>query len=411
MPGAYSLSGLQIVAPEGVIPSGSLQIDQARIARLGSTARFDVRFGEGFAAFPALINVHDHFNGNYLPKVGPPPGEFYLNWSNWDRDFKASELLTVERPKIAPEDRYELSAYKNLFSGVVTANDHFGHEYNEPFIPRLPMRVISNYTLAHECSSFDLKWGEGIEIEHERALRQNWPFITHLEEGFDPESQDGIGILERLGCLDDHCVLIHCIGFSDEDVEKVARAGASVAWCPASNLFMFNLTCKVRPMLRAGVNVAIGTDSTGTGSINLLEEMRFARATYRRMYGEDLSPRMIVDMVTRNAARAFRMERDIGSLEPGRLADVLVIRQTAADPYESLLAARTEDIELLVQDGAPIFGAAERSELFTARGARASRVKVRGREMLVKGDPVGLLERVRRAVGFRKVLEFMPLDA
>ncbi len=410
MPGAYSLSGLSIITPDTVIASGSLQIDQARIARLGSTARFDVRFGEGYAAFPALINVHDHFNGNYLPRVGPPPGEFYLNWSNWEKDFKASDLLNIERPKISPEDRYELSAYKNILSGVVTANDHFPHEFNEPFMTRLPMRLVGNYALAHECSSFDLKWGEGIEIEHERARRQDWPFITHLEEGFDPESQDGIGVLERLGRLDEHCVLIHCIGFSDEDVEKVAKAGATVAWCPASNLFMFNLTCKIRPMLRAGVNVAIGTDSTGTGSINLFEEMRFARATWRRMYGDDLSPRLIADMVTRNAAKAFRMERDIGSLEPGRLADVLVIRQTAADPFESLLAARTEDIELLVMDGTPLLAAAEREELFAARGVRASRVKIRGREMLVKGDPAGLLERVRRAVGFRKVLEFLPLD-
>jgi len=410
MPGAYSLSGLSIVTPDAVIAGGSLQVDQARIARIGSTARFDIRFGDGFAAYPALINVHDHFNGNYLPKVGPPPGEYYLNWSNWERDFKASELLTVERPKIPPGDRYELSAYKNIFSGVVTANDHFGHEFNEPFIPRLPMRVISSYALAHECSSFDLKWGEGIEIEHERAQRMNWPFITHLEEGFDPESQDGIGTLERMGCLDDHCVLIHCIGFSDEDIEKVARAGAHVVWCPGSNLFMFNLTCKIRPLLAAGVNVSIGTDSTGTGSVNLFEEMRFAQATYRRLYGEELAPRTILDMVTRNPAKAFRMERDIGSLEPGRLADVLVLRQKAADPFASLLAAETQDIELLTQDGAPIFGAAEREALFAARGVRASRVKVRGRDMLAKGDPAGLLERVRRAVGFRKVLEFMPLD-
>ena len=410
MPGAYSLSGLSIITPDAVVTGGSLQVDQARIARIGSTARFDVRFGDGFAAYPALINVHDHFNGNYLPKVGPPPGEYYLNWSNWERDFKASELLTVERPKIPPGDRYELSAYKNIFSGVVTANDHFGHEFNEPFIPRLPMRVISAYSLAHECSSFDLKWGEGIDIEHERARRMNWPFITHLEEGFDPESQDGVGILERMGCLDDHCVLIHCIGFSDEDIEKVARAGAHVVWCPGSNIFMFNLTCKIRPLLAAGVNVSLGTDSTGTGSVNLFEEMRFAQATYRRLYGEELAPRTIFDMVTRNPAKALRMERDIGSLEPGRLADVLVLRQKAADPFASLLAAETQDIELLTQDGAPILASAEREELFAARGVRASRVKVRGRDMLAKGDPAGLLERVRRAVGFRKVLEFMPLD-
>jgi len=410
MPGSYSLSGLTIVTPDTIIPSGSLQVDQARIARLGSTSRYDLRFGEGYLAFPALINIHDHFNGNYLPKVGPPPGEFYLNWSNWERDFKASELLTVERPKIPPEDRYELSAYKNIFSGVVTANDHFGHEFNEPFIPRMPMRLIGNYTLAHECSSFDLKWGDGIEIEHARARKGNIPFITHLEEGFDEETQRGIEILEELGCLDDHDVFIHCIGFSDEDIQKTRRAGASVGWCPASNMFMFNVTCKVKKMLEAGVNVAIGTDSAATGSVNLLEEMRFARETWRRMYGEDLAARTIVGMVTTNPAKAFRMQKDTGSLAEGKLADILVVRDSRGDPCESLVNARPEDIELLVMEGSPILGAAAHEELFASRGVQSTRVRVRGKDMLVSGDPGALMEKVRAAVGFRKVLDFMPLD-
>ena len=127
----------------------------------------------GIAAFPALINIHDHFNGNYLPKVGPPPGEFYLNWSGLGQaTCRNSDVIKVERAKTSVEDRYFLSAYKNLFSGVVTANDHFPHEWNEPFIPRLPMRVIRNYTLAHACSSFDLKWGDGFEIEHARARQE-----------------------------------------------------------------------------------------------------------------------------------------------------------------------------------------------------------------------------------------------
>jgi hypothetical protein len=406
----YTLSGLTIVTPDSATPGSSIQVDQKKLGRLGGRSKFDLRFGDGFAAYPALINVHDHFNGNYLPKVGPPPGEFYINWSDWEKDLRASEVIKVERAKTSVEERYFLSAYKNLFSGVVTANDHFPHEWNEPFIPRLPMRVIRNYTLAHEISSFDLKWGEGPEIEHARALKNNFPFITHLEEGFDEESQKGIEFLEQISCLDEHTVLIHCIGFSDEDIQKVRRAGAHVAWCPASNVFMFNVTMKVKKMVEAGINVAIGTDSTATGSVNILEEMRFARETYRSMYAEDLPAKTVVNMVTVNPARAFRMQKEIGSLVEGKLADILVVRQRHDDPWESLVMARVEDIELLVQEGTPIYGDAAHEELFAGRGAQYSKVTVRGRKMLVKGDPVSLMERVRKAVGFRKVLDFIPLD-
>jgi 5-methylthioadenosine/S-adenosylhomocysteine deaminase len=410
MPNAYSLSGLTVVAPHAAVADGSLLVDQTRIARLGAVARHDVRFGDGFAAFPALVNVHDHFNGNYLPKVVPAAGEYYLNWSYWEKDLRSSEVVKVERAKTSVEDRYQLSAYKSLFSGVVTANDHFPHELNEPFVGRLPMRMIGNYCLAHECSSFDLKWGDGIEVEHARALQNDWPFITHLEEGFDEESMRGMDILAELGCLDDHAVLIHCVGFSDEDIAAAKRAGAPVGWCPASNMAMYNVTCRIRTMLEQGVAVALGTDSCATGSVNLLEEMRFARQSWRQMYGDDLDPRRIVDMVTNVPARAFRLDRDIGTLEPGKLADILVIRQRREDPYASLVEAQVDDIELLVHEGTPVLGAATREELFAERGAQASRVRVRGREMLVKGDPAGLLEGIRRKVGFRKVLDFLPLD-
>jgi Cytosine deaminase and related metal-dependent hydrolases len=406
----YSLSGLAVVTPDAATPRSSIQVDQKKLGRLGGKSKFDLHFGDGFAAFPALINIHDHFNGNYLPKVGPPPGEFYLNWSYWDRDLKNSDVVKIERARTSVEERYSLSAYKNIFSGVVTANDHFPHEWNEPFIPRLPMRLIRNYTLSHACSSFDLKWGDGFEVEHARAVKNDFPFITHLEEGFDPETQAGVETLEIAGCLDEHTIMIHCIGFSDEDIQKVRRAGAHIAWCANSNIFMFNVTCKIKKMLEAGVNVAIGTDSTATGSINLLEEMRYGRAVYRRMYGEDLPAKTIVNMVTVNPAKAFRIQKETGTISEGRLADVLVIRQQKDDPWESLVAARTEDIELLVQDGSPILGNASHEELFAGRGVQYSKVAIHGRQMLVKGDPAGLMESVRKAVGFRKVLDFIPLD-
>jgi 5-methylthioadenosine/S-adenosylhomocysteine deaminase len=408
---------MTLVTPAEVIRRGRLKIEKSRLKEVASApvaapasrVKFDLRFSEDTLCFPGLINVHDHLRGNYLPRIGPSNGDYYLNWSYWEKDLRSSPVLE-ERARIGVEDMYSLSAYKNLLSGVVTVNDHFPHEFNEPFLPFLPIRVINAYTLAHECSSYDLKWGDGIEIEHQRAVERGHPFITHLEEGFDEESQAGVEILERLSCLDSHDLFIHCIGFCDEDIRKVKGAGASVAWCPASNIFMFNVTCKIRRMLAEGVNVCIGTDSTATGSVNLLEEMRFARRTYGRMYGEELPARTVTEMVTRNPARAFWMQDRIGSIEEGKLADLLFLRPRVSDPYEALLQAQIEDIELILREGSPLYGDQRWEELFRQRGVKYTRAGVRGRSVCVRGDPAGLLAKVRDAVGFKKVLDYLPLD-
>ncbi len=126
---------------------------------------------------------------------------------------------------------------------------------------------------------------------------------------------------------------------------------------------------------------------------------------------EELAARTLVGMVTTAPAKAFRIQKETGSLAEGKLADIIVIRDAAGDPYESLVNIRTQDIELLVREGTPILGAAAHEELFAGRGVQYTKVRVQGREMLVSGDPAALLEGVRAAVGFRKVLDFMPLDS
>jgi cytosine/adenosine deaminase-related metal-dependent hydrolase len=411
---AYAFTDAIVVTPRKIRGSASLLVKGGRVTGFGLEARRVIPVGPESYVYPALINVHDHLRGNYLPRVGPPPGSFYHNWSPWDADLKASPVY-AERSALSVAQMYLLSGYKNLFSGVGTVNDHFPHELNDAYLDTLPIRAIREYSLAHECSSFDLKWGDGIEIEHARAVERNWPFITHLEEGFDAESMDGIGILERAKALDDRDLLVHCIGFSEEDIKKVKRAGSSVAWCPASNYFMFNLTCKVRKLLRAGVNVALGTDSTHTGSVNLLAEMKFARKVYREIYGEELPAKTLFDMVTTNAARALRLEGRAGQLEPGAWADVAIFRSKSDEPYESLTLARAEDLELLTIEGLPVYGdEAKYAEAFEgiagSEMAGYGRVTVDGRAMFVKGDPEGLYRGVRAALGFAKKLDYLPFD-
>jgi cytosine/adenosine deaminase-related metal-dependent hydrolase len=402
----YTLAG-GILVSHGKKPcNGNLNVrDQYIVSNQGAIS-IDLRGAS--CVYPSLINTHDHLQGNYRPRVGPQEGTNYLTWLPWDNDLKASETFK-ERSNLTREDLYALSGYKCLFSGVTTVNDHFPHKLNSAILPTLPIRAFLEYGLAHECSSYDLRWGDGIEVEHDRAVEKKWPFITHLCEGFDAEAMHGVQALEKLNVLDDHCLLIHCIGFSDDDIQKVAKAGASISWCACSNMFMFNVTAKIRKMIKAGINVTIGTDSSATGSANLLDEIKYDRDLYRSMYGEDLPAHKIFEMVTHNAAKAFWMLDRIGTLDEGKLGDILVLKASNDDPYVNLVNASIEDIELLVLAGIPIYGEMRFLDIFGGvLPSGYTQIEAGGRTMFVKGDPAGLYNNIRQKVGFKKMLDYMP---
>ncbi|GHT96980.1 hydrolase [Spirochaetia bacterium] len=409
MAGYVFKNGIMVSAGRNAV-AGDLSIS-GEILTMGNTGSGPTAdLGELSFVYPSLINTHDHFQGNYLPAVGPKPGTFYLTWLPWDNDLKASDAFT-ERSRLSRQELYSLSAYKCLFSAVTTVNDHFPQEINRNMLPALPVRAILEYGLAHEVCSYDLQWGDGIAAEHERAVRNRWPFITHLSEGFDDESMHGVETLEKLGVLDSHCLLVHCIGLSDEDIGKIAGAGASVSWCPASNMFMFNVTAKVRKMLRAGINMTLGTDSSATGSINFIDEIQYARKVYQKMYGEDLSPQTLFEMITINAAKAFWMQDRIGTLDEGKLADLLVLRGRKNDPYENLVSASMQDIEFIALAGKPLYGELRFLDFFGGKLPKGySRITVGDRPMFVIGDPSALYTEVRRKVGYHKVLDYLPFE-
>ena len=391
------------ISGDKIVPSGS--VNSAIVLELK---------GNSFV-YPSLINTHDHLQGNYRPPIGPKEGTFYLTWQPWDKDLKASATFT-ERSKLSREELYILSSYKCIFSGVTTVNDHFPHALNSKILPKLPIRAILDYGLAHEATSYDLKWGDGIEAEHEKAVKNGWPFITHLCEGFDAESMHSLEALEKLGVLDNHCLFVHCIAFSDEDIKRAAKAGVSISICASSNMLMFNVTAKIQKMLKSGLNLTIGTDSSASGPANLLEEMKNLRRLYQDMYGEDLSPQKIFEMATINAAKAFWMQDRIGSLDEGKLGDIMVLKARKEDPYENLAGASMKDIELLVLAGKPIYGERRFLEIFETLPKNGglpegyTEIVVGKRTMFVIGDPAALYMEIRQRTGFKKVLDFLPFE-
>ena len=404
----YTLANGVIVSPGSRTRAGNVGIQGEKIVSQNSAVSIDLRGNS--CVYPSLINTHDHLQGNYRPPVGPRKGTYYLTWLPWDRDFKASETFK-ERSRLSREDLYALSSYKCLFSGVTTVNDHFPQKLNSEILPSLPIRAILEYGIAHECSSYDLRWGNGIETEHTLAVQNKWPFITHLCEGFDGEAMHGVDALENLQVLDSHCLLVHCIALSDTDIKKIAQARASVSWCGSSNMFMFNVTAKIRKLIKAGVNVTIGTDSSATGQANLLAELKFDRDLYRTIYGEDLSAKKMFEMVTVNAAKAFWIGNRTGTLDEGKLGDIMVLRRQRDDVYENLINAAMEDIELLVLAGTPLYGEMRFLGIFGDELPPGyTQINVNRRPMFVKGDPAGLYREIRRKVGFNKKLDYMPFE-
>jgi cytosine/adenosine deaminase-related metal-dependent hydrolase len=179
---------------------------------------------------------------------------------------------------------------------------------------------------------------------------------------------------------------------------------------------MFNVTAKIRKMIKAGVNVTIGTDSSATGSANLLAEIKYDRELYRSLYGEDLPAEKIFEMITINAAKAFWIQDKIGSLDTGKYADILILKAKEDDPYENLVNASMHDIEFLSLAGTPVYGDMRFIDIFNGElPAGYSQIKLKNQStdkktMFVRGDPAGLYNEIRKKVGFKKELDYLPFE-
>jgi hypothetical protein len=102
--------------------------------------------------------------------------------------------------------------------------------------------------------------------------------------------------------------------------------------------------------------VALGTDWSISGSQNLLDELRFADQIDNTQWGDVLSPKTLVQMVTRNAARVLGLQTVLGELAVGRKADLVVIGGDRARPYDALLAAAPRDVRLVAVGGRVLYG-------------------------------------------------------
>lgn len=405
--GVYSLAGVTLVTPDRVQTGGALTISDGRIAALQAHASASERIlafdMHGLLAFPGLINAHDHLNGTWWPRVGP--NRPYLNVYEWLADLDGSPVR-YDREQNSVEDVYELGMYRNLLSGVTTIADHFFRIDGPEFYTRHPIHVLHLYGRTWTPRELT-KWGKDVPTEYGNAVRDGQPYIIHLAEGVDAETATELDVLLRYNALGRNTMIVHGIALRPDDMKRMAQVGASVCWCPESNLYLYGQTANILALLQAGVNITLGTDSSLTGSLNPLDELRVARHVYREQAGEDPSPQWLVELVTTHAAYALMLDQR-GKIMPGYEADLLLLPDLASDPYTSLIEAQVEDIALLICRGVPVYGDETYRDLFEKFSHAFSLVSINGRPKLVAGNLARLVERMSQAVGREPDLPFLP---
>jgi cytosine/adenosine deaminase-related metal-dependent hydrolase len=165
------------------------------------------------------------------------------------------------------------------------------------------------------------------------AAEHGWAIHTHLaevrEELVQARLRWGCSTLERaaeVGLLDVPVIAAHCVWVGEADIRLLADAGVTVVHNPVANMILASGICPVPALRRAGIPVGLGTDGPASNdSQNMLEAVKTAALLQKvaRLDARALTAGDVLAMAAIEGARALGMDALIGSLEPGKRADVL----------------------------------------------------------------------------------------
>jgi aminodeoxyfutalosine deaminase len=178
---------------------------------------------------------------------------------------------------------------------------------------------------------------ERLFLEHHAGpFREIWDSLGQWVEPVPTFAGGPIEFAQSIGLLDHPTLLAHVNYCDDRELERLARGRASVVYCPRTHAYFGHPPHRWRGMLERGINVAVGTDSCASSpDLNLVDDLRLLRRI-----APEFPAQSLWELATLRAARALRMEEQVGSLTVGKCADVTVFPvfpSDAPDPLEAIL--------------------------------------------------------------------------
>ncbi|MFL2105441.1 amidohydrolase [Desemzia sp. FAM 23991] len=239
---------------------------------------------------------------------------------------------------------------------------HGGIEYAKKFIPKwLDHELITPAIAPHAPNTNDPK---ALKAAAELAEEYGVPMTMHVAEmNYEMDhfrekyNATPVEFLQSLGVLSPRFIAAHCIHLSDQDLQILKQEGVSVAHCIGANTKSAKGVARVKDMLELGIPVGLGTDGPSSGNtLDLFTQMKLV-ANFHKTTLQDRTAypaKDIVAMATIEGAKVLNMSNEIGSLEVGKRADVVLVETTSVnmfpifDPYAALVysanASNVQDV-------------------------------------------------------------------
>lgn len=312
---------------------------------------------------PGLINTHTHIPMTLLRGLSDD-----LRLDVWLMGY----MMPVEREFVSPEFvrlGTKLGCAEFIRSGVTTFNDmYYFEDHVAEATAEVGLRAVAGQTVmkfsapdadSYEdslalCENLIKKWQDHALIIPAIAphavytctpdvltsvvdLAKKYNAIVHFhvsetkDEVENLRKEHGLPVvpyIRKFGMLETKLIAAHCVYLDEGEIRSLQHAGVGIAHNPTSNLKLASGFAPVARMMHLGCNVGIGTDGTASNNdLDMFEEMRLANLVAKAFAGDPtvLPARQTLEMATIIGAKAIHMDDLIGSLEPGKRADIILI--------------------------------------------------------------------------------------
>ena len=210
-------------------------------------------------------------------------------------------------------------------------------------------------------------------MKETKEIMKDFPgsiYHTHSSESLDEinevrkrYSKENVEYFNFINVLDDHTVLAHCVHTSDNERKMLKEKNTRIAHCPSANLKLGSGVAPIPQYLKEGISVTLGADGAPcNNNLSIFNEMRFASLIQKPVYGtEIMDANTVFRMATIEGAKALHLENEIGSIEVGKKADLILIdldtySNSYSDSDESIysdivFSSSKENVKSVMVDG------------------------------------------------------------
>jgi len=371
----YVLKGT-VVTPDTVIDDGIVVVAGDKIAAVGRGVEVpkDAKvIATGGVILPGFIDLHNHLTWNVFPR--------FRTYKEFGSRYDWQQLELYHIAMVTPHEELVHEGFAcvmNRFAevkAITQGETSVVGSQHDPCIEGLARNLdfasgfygadsFGKEKLRYEVFPLQLEAEKLAEILRGLDKQELTSVIVHLAEGNPTNASSAREFSQFVarGLLRPGVSIIHGVALKQADFRRMHENGVGLIWAPRSNFELYGATADVETAQRENVTIALSPDWSPTGSQGMLQELGFANTWSKGKADAVLkkerpfSGKELVRMATEYPAKLAGLSDQMGTLEAGRAADMVVLRESDSDAYDTAVHSNPEDVELVIVNGEAVYG-------------------------------------------------------